>query len=178
MPENGPAAHDAGQSATKAPRGTKDALSPRQAAILSHIRLHFHVFGTPPSMRELMGPSKTKSVSTISYNLDKLAEWGYIALMPGVSRGIRLLRRFEASVDRDGTTAVQSTAREAAVLRERLAALEHEQWAHWTKYMLEHMNDQNTLRWLKQIETPYEALTEGEKEADRKWADKILALLA
>lgn len=53
---------------------------------------------------------------------------------------------------------------------EDLAALEHKQWAHWTKYMLNNMTPDNILRWHKQIKTPYHLLSEEEKESDRKWA--------
>lgn len=40
---------------------------------------------------------------------------------------------------------------------EALAALEHEQWAHWTKYA---------------------DLSEKEKESDREWARKVLEIIA
>jgi hypothetical protein len=77
-------------------------------------------------------------------------------------------------------------------LREQLAALEHEQWAHWTKYMLDnadtspvpdgigggvHIYKEAVDRWRKQIKTPYADLTEKEKDSDREWADKVLALM-
>lgn len=80
-------------------------------------------------------------------------------------------------------------------LRERLAALEHLQWAHWTRYMLdtigkerlERMADENdpdieelpcVKRWRNQIDTPYNMLSEAEKSSDREWADKALMLIA
>jgi hypothetical protein len=81
-------------------------------------------------------------------------------------------------------------------LIERLADLEHEQWAHWTRYML------TTLRpllethdptvwtqaeidkargclagWWRQIATPYAELSEREKDSDREWAEKALAIV-
>jgi hypothetical protein len=59
-------------------------------------------------------------------------------------------------------------------LREKLADLEHTQWAHWTRYMLQNMNLDNITRWQKQIETPYASLTEEEKDSDRVWADRVL----
>ena len=73
-------------------------------------------------------------------------------------------------------------------LREFLAALEHEQWSHWTKYMLEVLGlsavpkglkesnpkaAESLERWHRQIETDYDELTEKEKDSDREWADKI-----
>jgi len=83
--------------------------------------------------------------------------------------------------------------------RERLAALEHEQWAHWTRYMLDVLEpllaygrgvmrevgarDAKAIkslealqRWFRQIQTPYADLTESEKNSDRGWADKVLEI--
>lgn len=65
-------------------------------------------------------------------------------------------------------------------LIEQMAALEHEQWAHWTAYMLtmlckdhpELNHDENVLRWSRQILVEYKNLTEKEKESDREWARK------
>lgn len=61
-------------------------------------------------------------------------------------------------------------------LREVLADLEHEQWSHWTKHMLDNLTPKNIERWKRQIETPYSQLTEKEKDSDREWADKVLSL--
>jgi len=74
-----------------------------------------------------------------------------------------------------------------SLLREELAALEHEQWAHWTAYMLktlEPLTDQSSeaavavARWKQQIATPYAGLTETEKDSDREWADKVIEIFA
>ena len=77
-------------------------------------------------------------------------------------------------------------------LIEKLAALEHEQWAHWTKYMLDnvdtspvpdaigggvHIYKGAVERWRRQIDTPYDQLSEKEKESDREWARKVLGVL-
>lgn len=62
-------------------------------------------------------------------------------------------------------------------VRERLAALEHEQWAHWTRFLLDHLTPETIERWRRQCDTPYAALTEAEKDQDREWADKVLAIL-
>jgi hypothetical protein len=61
--------------------------------------------------------------------------------------------------------------------REKLAELEHQQWAHWTQYMLDNLTPENIERWRKQIETPYAELSESEKLSDRQWADKVIKLI-
>ena len=61
-------------------------------------------------------------------------------------------------------------------LLEKLAALEHEQWAHWTKYMLENMTPENIERWKIQIDTPYNKLSDHEQVSDREWALKALEI--
>jgi len=60
---------------------------------------------------------------------------------------------------------------------EKLAELEHEQWAHWTKYMLNNLNDENISHWKEQIKTPYSDLSEKEKDSDREWARKALKII-
>jgi hypothetical protein len=62
-------------------------------------------------------------------------------------------------------------------LRERLAALEHQQWAHWTRHLLDNLTPENAERWRRQIDTPYERLSEAEKRSDREWADRVLELI-
>lgn len=59
---------------------------------------------------------------------------------------------------------------------EKLAELEHIQWSHWTKYMLDNMTPENIARWRRQIETPYSELSEKEKDSDREWAIKALEI--
>jgi hypothetical protein len=68
---------------------------------------------------------------------------------------------------------------------EKLAELEHEQWAHWTKYMIKAIKNEGIdlsnshliKRWGRQIKTPYSKLSETEKKSDREWARKSLRLL-
>lgn len=76
-------------------------------------------------------------------------------------------------------------------LREKLAELEHDQWAHWFLYhdkktqsflVQSHVDawyrrQADYQRWLHQANTPYAKLTEKEKDSDRKWADKVLAIV-
>lgn len=60
---------------------------------------------------------------------------------------------------------------------EKLADLEHQQWAHWTKYMLDNLTSENIARWRGQIATPYSALSEKEKDSDREWACKAYGVI-
>jgi len=62
-------------------------------------------------------------------------------------------------------------------LIERLAELEHDQWAHWTEYMLDNMTPENIERWKRQIATPYSELSDKEKESDRSWAYKAAKIM-
>lgn len=77
-------------------------------------------------------------------------------------------------------------------LLEDLAELEHKQWAHWTKYMLDRLEQLESEQdshdpykvlhqkenWRRQIATPYSELTEKEKDSDRSWASKSLEITA
>ncbi len=58
-----------------------------------------------------------------------------------------------------------------------MSDLEHEQWAHWTKYMLENLTEEDIKRWERQIKTPYSELSEKEKDMDREWARKVLKII-
>ena len=62
-------------------------------------------------------------------------------------------------------------------LLEELSDLEHKQWSHWTKYMLDNFTEDNIIKWKEQIKTTYEKLSEKEKESDREWAKKIIKIL-
>ncbi len=61
-------------------------------------------------------------------------------------------------------------------LYEELAELEHEQWAHWTKYMIDNLTMENIEKWKRQIKMTYNELSEKEKESDRRWAEKSLEI--
>lgn len=70
-------------------------------------------------------------------------------------------------------------------LRERIAAAQHEIWAHWMRYLfnvsIRNKDGSYTIppdfveRWQRQINTPYEQLSESEKDSDREQAEKVLA---
>ncbi len=72
-------------------------------------------------------------------------------------------------------------------LVEKLAALEHRQWAGWMKYLFArgkmHIDNRFTIdskwveQWSRQLETDYKDLPEDEKNRARTEALKILKLL-
>jgi hypothetical protein len=72
-------------------------------------------------------------------------------------------------------------------LIEDLAAIEHCRWAHWQKYLHNQCQRQSdgsltipphlVRRWEAQIDTPYDQLSEQEKESDRQQVRKVLPTL-
>jgi len=72
-------------------------------------------------------------------------------------------------------------------ITDELAEVEHERWAHWQKHMHSKGKRQadgslilpaaSVQRWERQIDTPYAALTESEKESDRDQVRKYLPLI-
>lgn len=73
-------------------------------------------------------------------------------------------------------------------IMEELAAIEHERWAHWQRYMhskAERRADGTLVlpaelvgRWEAQIATPFSELTADEKESDREQVRRYLPLVA
>lgn len=61
--------------------------------------------------------------------------------------------------------------------REKLSSHEHDQWSHWTKYMLKHLTEKDFAQWRRQIKTPYNKLNQKEKDGDREWADKAIKIM-
>lgn len=71
-------------------------------------------------------------------------------------------------------------------LREKIAAVQHEIWSHWMRYLFtvtiatkagEEIPLSYVARWERQMETVYKDLTEKEKESDRHQADKVLEVI-
>lgn len=72
-------------------------------------------------------------------------------------------------------------------LLDELAAIEHERWAHWQRYVhskAERQPDGSLLipadlvaRWEKQIGTPFDQLSNKEKDSDREQVQRYLPLL-
>jgi hypothetical protein len=73
-------------------------------------------------------------------------------------------------------------------LVEELAAIEHERWSHWQRYLHSRCVPQPdgslllpadlVARWQKQIDTKYADLPDPEKESDRQQVRKYLPLIA
>ena len=62
-------------------------------------------------------------------------------------------------------------------LIEELSDLEHKQWGHWTKYMLDNLTEENKKNWKRQINTKYIDLSEEQKDMNREWAEKVLKIV-
>lgn len=72
-------------------------------------------------------------------------------------------------------------------IRERFAALAHEQWAGWMQFLFEKTTPNNdgsvnlpqwaVERWTRQMNTPYDNLPEEEKDSDRIEAEKVMATI-
>jgi hypothetical protein len=75
----------------------------------------------------------------------------------------------------------------SAQLIERLAAVEHERWAHWQQYVHDQsmraqdgslvISPELVQRWDDQIATPYSELSETEKESDREQVRRYLPIV-
>lgn len=73
-------------------------------------------------------------------------------------------------------------------LIEELAALEHERWAHWQRYLHAQCDPSPdggltipshlVRQWTAQIETPYAELSEKEKDSDREQVYRYLPAIA
>jgi hypothetical protein len=75
-------------------------------------------------------------------------------------------------------------------MREELAALAHEQWSGWMRYLFSKCEitrpgeplglvipEWAVTRWERQMNTPYAELPEQEKDSGRAEADRVLALI-
>lgn len=76
---------------------------------------------------------------------------------------------------------------ESGELVDELAAMEHERWAHWQRYVHDRCDRQQdgslvipadlAARWDAQIETRYVELTEREKDSDREQVRRYLPVI-
>ena len=70
---------------------------------------------------------------------------------------------------------------------ETLAAIEHERWCHWQRYLHSKclrqpdgsllLPEELVTRWEQQINTEYAKLTDDEKESDREQVRKYLPII-
>lgn len=65
--------------------------------------------------------------------------------------------------------------RSMSELFERIAANEHKRWSVWMSAMLANMTDEHIEWWVKLAETPYDELSEDEKEMARDQANMMLS---
>lgn len=76
---------------------------------------------------------------------------------------------------------------ESEQLVDELAAIEHERWAHWQRYVHDHCERQQdgslvipadlAARWEAQIQTRYVELTERERDSDREQVRRYLPVI-
>lgn len=76
---------------------------------------------------------------------------------------------------------------ESEQLVDELAAIEHERWAHWQRYVHDHCERQQdgslvipaelAARWDTQIATPYVELSERERDSDRAQVRRYLPII-
>lgn len=66
-------------------------LTPRQAQVLDYIRDHLHDYGSPPTRAEIAYALGFRSANAAEDHLRALSRKGVIEILPGTSRGIRLL---------------------------------------------------------------------------------------
>ena len=70
---------------------TIKSLSPKQGRIISFVTEFLHDKGYPPTIRDIAAGCGISSTSVVAYNLDKLAQAGYIRRHSDISRGIQFL---------------------------------------------------------------------------------------
>jgi repressor LexA len=96
-------------------------LTDRQAQILNFIREHIAGTGFPPTRAEIARALGFRSANAAEDHLQALARKGVIALLPGTSRGIRVLAAAES--EEEGLPIVGRVAAGAPVLaREHIEA--------------------------------------------------------
>ncbi len=79
-----------------------DTLTARQQQILDLIRDRIEHYGMPPTRSEIARVLGFRSANAAEQHLRALARKGYIELMPGASRGIRLPPEEDAQASGDG----------------------------------------------------------------------------
>ena len=66
-------------------------MPPRRQRILGFLQEFYSENGIPPTVRDIQKACEISSTSGVDYNLEKLAQAGYINRRPDVARGIEIL---------------------------------------------------------------------------------------
>ncbi|ABO92135.1 MULTISPECIES: transcriptional repressor LexA [Aeromonas] len=85
-------------------------LTPRQAEVLELIKVNMSETGMPPTRAEIAQKLGFKSANAAEEHLKALAKKGVIEIMPGTSRGIRLLIEEEAVLEETGLPLIGKVA--------------------------------------------------------------------
>lgn len=93
-----------------------DPLTPRQAEILDFIRRHIVEQGMPPTRAEIVAAFGFRSLTAAEDHLRALARKQAIELLPGASRGIRVLDVSEPANDEEGLPLIGRVAAGSPIL--------------------------------------------------------------
>lgn len=85
-------------------------LTPRQAEVLELIKANMNETGMPPTRAEIAQKLGFKSANAAEEHLKALAKKGVIEIMPGTSRGIRLLLEEEEPPEESGLPLIGKVA--------------------------------------------------------------------
>ncbi|MFQ2159049.1 transcriptional repressor LexA [Aeromonas hydrophila] len=85
-------------------------LTPRQAEVLELIKVNMSETGMPPTRAEIAQKLGFKSANAAEEHLKALAKKGVIEIMPGTSRGIRLLIEEEEPLEESGLPLIGKVA--------------------------------------------------------------------
>lgn len=85
-------------------------LTPRQAEVLELIKVNMNETGMPPTRAEIAQKLGFKSANAAEEHLKALAKKGVIEIMPGTSRGIRLLLEEEEALEESGLPLIGKVA--------------------------------------------------------------------
>lgn len=85
-------------------------LTPRQAEVLELIKVNMSETGMPPTRAEIAQKLGFKSANAAEEHLKALAKKGVIEIMPGTSRGIRLLLEEEEVLEDSGLPLIGKVA--------------------------------------------------------------------
>ncbi|MGY3961473.1 transcriptional repressor LexA [Aeromonas popoffii] len=85
-------------------------LTPRQAEVLELIKVNMSETGMPPTRAEIAQKLGFKSANAAEEHLKALAKKGVIEIMPGTSRGIRLLLEEEEVLAESGLPLIGKVA--------------------------------------------------------------------